>query len=170
MLNSSMNINDVYDIINDNYVGNSNPLSIGEQSFIKECFDRDVDYGYDSNNTNPDNYKMMACILYLLNYRTYTGWTTHGHTGHDCSIYGYGPGIERFMGHHNNGEIGLILNDIFNTESKRIEYTKELQQKFLDGDLILCDPTDKQSFIGWETNVSYPDGNIKGGLCVQEWK
>jgi len=42
----------------------------------------------------------------FIDYHTYTGWTTGGHTGVDVYLYGLGDGIERFRGHHSNNYIG----------------------------------------------------------------
>lgn len=47
----------------------------------------------------------------IFNARSYTGWTTSGHTGEDVPVYAYGPGKEMFAGLIDNTE---HANHIFN--------------------------------------------------------
>ncbi|MFP7300043.1 alkaline phosphatase [Neobacillus niacini] len=48
----------------------------------------------------------------IINTRSYTGWTTRGHTGEDVNVYAYGPGSERFRGQIDNTDHAKIIFDI----------------------------------------------------------
>lgn len=54
-----------------------------------------------------------AAIAGLLNRRTFTGWTTTGHTGVDVPLYVFGTGRERFRGVMQNEEVGQALWAVF---------------------------------------------------------
>ncbi|WP_025821769.1 alkaline phosphatase [Shewanella marina] len=41
----------------------------------------------------------------IINLRSYTGWTTHGHTGVDVQVFATGPGAQLFNGHQDNTDI-----------------------------------------------------------------
>jgi alkaline phosphatase len=48
----------------------------------------------------------------IINTRSFTGWTTRGHTGEDVNVYAYGPGSERFRGQIDNTDHAKIIFDI----------------------------------------------------------
>lgn len=48
----------------------------------------------------------------IINLRSFTGWTTGGHTGEDVNVYAYGPGSERFKGQIDNTDHAKIIFDI----------------------------------------------------------
>jgi alkaline phosphatase len=48
----------------------------------------------------------------IINARSFTGWTTKGHTGEDVNVYAYGPGSERFKGQIDNTDHAKIIFDI----------------------------------------------------------
>ncbi|MBY0147596.1 alkaline phosphatase [Neobacillus niacini] len=48
----------------------------------------------------------------IINTRSFTGWTTKGHTGEDVNVYAYGPGSERFRGQIDNTDHAKIIFDI----------------------------------------------------------
>lgn len=51
-----------------------------------------------------DEVKIDDAIEDIFNKRSYTGWTTTGHTGEEVDVYGYGPGKEMFSGLMDNTE------------------------------------------------------------------
>ncbi|WP_110114288.1 alkaline phosphatase [Bacillus sp. CGMCC 1.16541] len=51
-----------------------------------------------------DELKIDDAIEDIFNKRSYTGWTTSGHTGEEVGVYGYGPGKEMFSGFMDNTE------------------------------------------------------------------
>lgn len=53
--------------------------------------------------------KARAVIADLFNRRTFTGWSTSGHTGVDVPLYAFGPGRERFGGVMQNEDVGRAL-------------------------------------------------------------
>ncbi|MDQ1004475.1 alkaline phosphatase [Neobacillus niacini] len=59
------------------------------------------------NARNIDN-----AIEEIINTRSYTGWTTSGHTGEDVNVYAYGPGSERLKGQIDNTDHAKIIFDI----------------------------------------------------------
>jgi alkaline phosphatase len=48
----------------------------------------------------------------IINTRSFTGWTTSGHTGEDVNVYAYGPGSERLKGQIDNTDHAKIIFDI----------------------------------------------------------
>ena len=54
-----------------------------------------------------------TAVTALFDKRTFTGWTTPGHTGVDVPLYVYGPGSERFHGVMQNEAVGQTLWDVF---------------------------------------------------------
>jgi alkaline phosphatase len=48
----------------------------------------------------------------IINNRSFTGWTTRGHTGEDVNVYAFGPGSERFQGQIDNTDHAKIIFDI----------------------------------------------------------
>jgi alkaline phosphatase len=59
------------------------------------------------NAKNIDN-----VIEEIINARTFTGWTTSGHTGEDVNVYAYGPGSEHFKGQIDNTHHAKVIFDI----------------------------------------------------------
>ncbi len=53
-----------------------------------------------------------TAIEEIINLRSFTGWTTDGHTGEDVNVYAYGPGSERFQGQIDNTDHAKIIFDI----------------------------------------------------------
>lgn len=48
----------------------------------------------------------------IFNNRSYTGWTTGGHTGEDVPVYAYGPSSEKFAGNLDNTDHAKIIFDL----------------------------------------------------------
>lgn len=48
----------------------------------------------------------------IINARSFTGWTTKGHTGEDVNVYAFGPGSERFKGQIDNTDHAKIIFEI----------------------------------------------------------
>jgi alkaline phosphatase len=59
------------------------------------------------NTKNIDN-----AIEEIINTRSYTGWTTSGHTGEDVNVYAYGPGSERLKGQIDNTDHAKVIFEI----------------------------------------------------------
>ena len=57
--------------------------------------------------------RIRDAIAELFNKRTFTGWSTGGHTGVDVPLYVYGPGRERFGGVMQNEDVGRVLRALF---------------------------------------------------------
>jgi len=57
----------------------------------------------------------------IISDRSYTGWTTHGHTGEDVQLYAYGQASEQLRGHWPNTK---IANSIFGWLDKLNRQTK----------------------------------------------
>lgn len=56
--------------------------------------------------------KIDDSIEAIINNRSFTGWTTGGHTGEDVPVYAYGPGSDRFSGLIDNTDNAKIIFDI----------------------------------------------------------
>lgn len=65
------------------------------------------DAAKDADVTAIDN-----AIEAIINNRSFTGWTTGGHTGEDVPVYAYGPGSHRFSGLIDNTNNAEIIFDI----------------------------------------------------------
>ncbi|MEN8702199.1 alkaline phosphatase [Bacillus infantis] len=55
----------------------------------------------------------------IFNKRSYTGWTTGGHTGEDVPVYAYGPHKERFAGQVNNTDHAEIIFDLLKSKGNK---------------------------------------------------
>ena len=75
-------------------------LTEGEINSVKEA-------AATGNYGNIDN-----AIEEIFNKRSYTGWTTGGHTGEDVPVYAYGPSSERFAGNLDNTDHAKIIFDL----------------------------------------------------------
>ena len=53
-----------------------------------------------------------TAIKQIIDTRSYTGWTTGGHTGEDVPVYAYGPSKERFTGLLDNTDHANIIFEI----------------------------------------------------------
>lgn len=51
-------------------------------------------------------------IEQIINTRSFTGWTTKGHTGEDVNVYAFGPESQRFAGQIDNTDHAKIIFDI----------------------------------------------------------
>lgn len=45
----------------------------------------------------------------IISERSYTGWTTHGHTGEDVHLFAYGPVSNQLRGNWENTRIGQVI-------------------------------------------------------------
>lgn len=51
-------------------------------------------------------------IEQIIDTRTFTGWTTKGHTGEDVNVYAFGPESQRFAGQIDNTDHAKIIFDL----------------------------------------------------------
>lgn len=56
--------------------------------------------------------KIDNAIEAIIDNRSFTGWTTGGHTGEDVPVYAYGPASHRFSGLIDNTDNAKIIFDI----------------------------------------------------------
>ncbi|MBE1556438.1 alkaline phosphatase [Sporosarcina limicola] len=57
-------------------------------------------------------------IKLIFDKRSYTGWTTSGHTGEDVPVYAFGPTKDRFAGLLDNSDHAKIIFEILGTSKK----------------------------------------------------
>ena len=133
-----------------------------EREFIASVFNRSSDGRTDTKE---------KAIIMLMNARTLTGWTTHGHSGADCAVYAFGPMADSFHGHRTNYEIGKVLSDVFGVEEEQRLESEYVRELFVNGSLQICDPSVKIGYVEWNNSVPYPEGNLlyDTRLCVEEW-
>ena len=149
---STMNIISIFELIEENWFS----LSPKEKAFLNYTF---VNGG-----------KMDQALVHIVNVRTVTGFTTHGHTAVDVSLYAMGISADSFIGHWRNDEIGQLLSRIMDCIDEQNQQTSLLQNMFVNGDLKLCDPKMKVPIIEWNDSVPYPWGNLLyPQLCVDAW-
>ena len=60
-----------------------------------------------------DEMAVFTAIASLFNKRTFTGWTSGGHTSVDVPLYAFGPGSEHFHGVMQNEAVGRVLWEVF---------------------------------------------------------
>jgi len=58
---------------------------------------------------NIDEASLFIAVKEIVNTRTYTGWTTNGHTAMDVQVFSYGEGSQHFTGNLNNTDIAKQL-------------------------------------------------------------
>lgn len=58
-------------------------------------------------------------IEQIFDTRSFTGWTTGGHTGEDVNVYAFGPAKERFAGKIDNTDNAKIIFDILEKGSTK---------------------------------------------------
>lgn len=58
-------------------------------------------------------------IEQIIDTRSFTGWTTGGHTGEDVNVYAFGPASERFAGLIDNTDNAKIIFDILEKGGKK---------------------------------------------------
>ncbi|NHC40395.1 alkaline phosphatase [Bacillus sp. MM2020_1] len=58
-------------------------------------------------------------IEQIIDTRSFTGWTTGGHTGEDVNVYAFGPASERFAGQIDNTDNAKIIFEILEKGSKK---------------------------------------------------
>jgi alkaline phosphatase len=63
----------------------------------------------------------------VVSQRARVGWTTGGHTAIDVNLYAYGPGANRFAGHHDNTFVGATLADLLGFDLAALTATIQQQ-------------------------------------------
>ncbi|MEH7355832.1 alkaline phosphatase [Neobacillus drentensis] len=63
-------------------------------------------------NAGKKSSDISTAIKTIFNKRSYTGWTTGGHTGEDVPVFAFGPSKERFAGQVDNTDHAKIIFDI----------------------------------------------------------
>eukprot|EP01084_Bolivina_argentea_P171761 297584_1 len=151
--NNTMNIVEMFELIEQHWF----VLSIKEKQFLNYTFVNDG--------------RMDQALVYITNVRTMTGFTTHGHTAVDVSVYAMGVSSDVFIGHWRNDEIGQLLTKIMDCEVEQNEQSMLLQELFVNGTLRLCDPKFKPPIIEWNNSVPYPWNNLLYPQnCVDVWE
>jgi len=150
--NGTMDILSILHLIEDRWY----PLSAKEKAFLNYTF---VNGG-----------KMDQALVHITNVRTVTGFTSHGHTAVDVSLYAMGVSADSFYGHWRNDEIGQLLSRIMDCVEEQNEQTSLLQNMFVNGTLELCDPKQKPPILEYNNSVPYPFGNLRYPQnCVENW-
>ena len=65
------------------------------------------------NAVHDDDRSVRRGLARLFNRRTFTGWSSNGHTGADVPLYVVGPGDEHFGGVMQNEDLGRTLQEVF---------------------------------------------------------
>ena len=63
----------------------------------------------------------------VISRRVWVGWTTGGHTAVDVNLYAFGPGRDRFVGHHDNTAVGQLLAELMDFDLQAL--TEEIRQE-----------------------------------------
>jgi alkaline phosphatase len=66
--------------------------------------------------SSKDVTKIDNAIEEIFNKRSFTGWTTEGHTGEDVGVYAYGPGKHLFAGVQENTNLAKRVFEIIGGE------------------------------------------------------
>jgi alkaline phosphatase len=62
-----------------------------------------------TKSSNKKSNPLIKILTDIINLRTHTGWTTHGHTGEDVYLYAYGPYSHELFGYSDNTHIGRSI-------------------------------------------------------------
>jgi alkaline phosphatase len=65
------------------------------------------------DTTEREEREAFAAVAGIFNERTFTGWTSGGHTGVDVPLYAFGPGSNHFHGVMQNEDVGKTLREVF---------------------------------------------------------
>ncbi|MCW8875724.1 MAG: alkaline phosphatase [Kangiellaceae bacterium] len=71
---------------------------------------QEINYLNTADLSNWDLTRRM--VAKVISDRSFTGWTTYGHTATDVFLYAYGPGAELLRGHLDNTRIGQVMLDL----------------------------------------------------------
>jgi len=66
-----------------------------------------------------DWYKSYKAVAKIINQRSFTGWTSEGHTGVDVNLYAFGPGSESLRGHWDNTKVGRVIFEWLERKSRK---------------------------------------------------
>lgn len=69
---------------------------------------------------------LHKAVEHIVSTRASIGWTTGGHTAVDVNLYAFGPGSERFRGHHDNTYVGQVIAELLGLNLEAV--TTELRQ------------------------------------------
>jgi alkaline phosphatase len=64
--------------------------------------------------------QLEATLSEIIGRRAVVGWTSGGHTAVDVGFYGFGPGAQRFAGHHDNTFVGTELAELMGFDLDRL--------------------------------------------------
>ncbi len=63
--------------------------------------------------------KLWYAVNDIINNRSNTGWTSHGHTAVDVETFAYGKGSEKFRGFMDNTDIAKKIFEVLGRKSKK---------------------------------------------------
>jgi alkaline phosphatase len=77
-------------------------------------------------NVRSDSEQLQGRVSELISSWAGLDWATGGHTAVDVNLYAYGPGSDRFVGHHDNTYIGRTVADLLGIDLEQL--TRQLQE------------------------------------------
>ncbi|WP_152655580.1 alkaline phosphatase [Oceanobacillus sp. CFH 90083] len=83
----------------------------------------------------------------VISAKANVGWTSTNHTGVDIPVYAYGPGADKFSGHHDNTDLPKII-----AESAGIEFGGKTSQNQSEETAYTVKPGDTLFEIGLKYN------------------
>jgi len=63
-----------------------------------------------------DSRKTTQRLMRIIDQRSYTGWTTNGHTGTDVNLYAYGSASNELIGHWDNTKLAEFMFKLINNK------------------------------------------------------
>ncbi|MFC3901091.1 alkaline phosphatase [Aliicoccus persicus] len=114
--------------------------------------------------TQPEDEQFFAVETVLkesVDVRTYTGWTTGGHTAEEVNVYAFGPGSELFRGLTDNHMHGFITSYFMGQDVTRDEVEleeavneeAEVEEAEVEEDVEVEEDTDVDSDVEEESEV-----------------
>eukprot|EP01084_Bolivina_argentea_P234651 395041_1 len=152
IISNNLNIQQTIQFIQNNFIKN---LTNSEKLFIYQCYNISNGMGINriSENLPDQSYDPFTqCLTKLMNTRTLTGFTTHGHTANDIPLSAVGVAADTLFGFMQNTDVGNMLFQIMDLEDERIAVNNYLSQQFELGILKVCDPLYSFSYV--DLNVS----------------
>lgn len=71
---------------------------------------------------------LNAALRDVVARRALIGWTTGGHTAVDVPLFGYGPGSERLVGHHDNTFVGHVIAELWDLDLEALTQALRAEQ------------------------------------------
>ncbi|HEX7071737.1 MAG TPA: alkaline phosphatase [Rhodothermales bacterium] len=71
--------------------------------------------------------RLVDAVAEVIDRRAVIGWTSGGHTAVDVNLYAFGPGSDRFIGHHDNTFVGRTIAELMRVDLDALSRTLQAE-------------------------------------------